>query len=85
MSALAERARRHSQVYSHWQINGNALPSVAHSEFTRVSYEGLTRAALLNKMRRLAESDAGPEAIHSALAAQFRPSSDRMLRAGIRS
>jgi hypothetical protein len=71
MSALAERARRHPQAYGHWQIDGNALPGVAHSEFTRVSYEGLTslRAALLNKMRRLAESDAGPEAIHSALAA----------------
>jgi hypothetical protein len=71
ITALEERARRHPLAYGHWQIDGNALPAVARSEFIRVSYEGLgpLRAALLSKVRRLAESDAGPEAIYSALVA----------------
>lgn len=71
MGALSERARRHPQPYGHWQIDGNTLPAEDNPQLTRVSYDGLfsLRAALLDKMRRLGESDAGPEAIHSALVA----------------
>jgi hypothetical protein len=75
LEVLARRARAHPAPFAHWYIDGDAAESVPAESISQVSYHSLApvRAALLEHIQKIAQSNApGPEALVAALA-QMRP------------
>jgi hypothetical protein len=75
LDVLAKRSRSHPVPFAHWYIDGGVPETFSAGVCTRVSYRSLApvRAALLDRVQKLARSNAmGPEALVAALA-QMRP------------
>lgn len=75
LETVARRAREHHSPFAHWYIDGGSAESLPDVQISRVSYESLgpARAALLDRIRRIAQSHSmGPEGVVTTLA-QMQP------------
>jgi hypothetical protein len=70
LDLVAARAAAHSLPYSHWYIEGGAMPLIGDKGLSCVSYEALkpVRMALLDRIARAIQGGiSGPEALRTML------------------
>ena len=74
LETVMERAKAHPVPFGHWYIDGGPSDSIASSDVTCISYDGLApaRTLLLAKMQQAIETGSGPEALRTRLA-DMRP------------
>jgi hypothetical protein len=70
LRAVTARAAQHSESFAHWYIDGGKAQPLDTPAVTCVSYSSLNRVrlALVERMRKVMQEGAGPEALRSLLA-----------------
>jgi hypothetical protein len=69
LDAVAERSREYPSPFAHWCIDGAGQTTSQRNGITNLAYDSLAplRGALIRKMQKLSESQAGPEALRTHL------------------